>query len=219
MLLLGRRPDRLETAAAKLRAQHPDAVVHTAVADVTEPAAMQAAAVVAAQLLDRVDIVVANAGSPAAKPSTDLAALAESWLSAFRGNTLGAVLLVSALDPLLVSPGARIVIIGSAASRRGNSTPAYAAAKGALEAWVRTLANDYGPRGITANVIAPGYTADTELVAGRIDAARHERLLASISLGRAAESGEIAAVAAFLAAPEAGYLTGQTVTVDGGLRV
>lgn len=219
MLLLGRRPDRLDEAAIALRAAHPGASVHAAVADVTSPADVGAAATVARDVLGQVGIVVANAGSPAARPTADLAQLADSWLSSFRANTLGAVLLVSALDPLLVAPGGRIVIIGSSAAQRGNSTPSYAAAKGALEAWVRTLANKYGPRGITANVIAPGYTADTELIAGRIPPERHERLVASISLGRSAVADEIAAVATFLASPAASYLTGQTINVDGGLRI
>jgi 3-oxoacyl-[acyl-carrier protein] reductase len=219
VLLLGRRPDRLDATAAALRAEYPAGTVHTAVADVTSPADMSAVRATAGDVLGQVDIVVANAGSPATKPTADLTQLAESWLAALRANTLGAVLLVGAIDPLLVAPGGRIVVIGSSAAQRGNSTPSYAAAKGALEAWVRTLANEYGPRGITANVIAPGYTADTELIAGRIPPERHERLVASISLGRSAVADEIAAAASFLASSAASYITGQTINVDGGLRV
>ena len=111
------------------------------------------------------------------------------------------------------------MVIGSAAAARGNSTPSYAAAKGALEAWARAMAGPYGLRGITINVVAPGYTDGTELVAGRISPERHERLIATISLGRAGAPYEIASVVAFLASPAASYMTGQTVTADGGLRV
>jgi 3-oxoacyl-[acyl-carrier protein] reductase len=218
VLLLGRRQDRLESTAAELRRLSPTAIIHTAPTDLTDPVAVTAAANTAKELFGQVDIVVANAGSPAPKAESDLSSLAHSWLATFKSNTLSAVLLVAALEPILTAPGGRIIIIGSAAAARGNSTPSYAASKGALEAWVRTLGNSFGPRGITANVIAPGYTEGTELVAGRISPERHERLVAAISLGRAASVGEIAAAALFLASPESSYVTGQTISVDGGSR-
>jgi 3-oxoacyl-[acyl-carrier protein] reductase len=219
VLLLGRRADRLDATAALLRAATPDASVHTVTADLTDPGEAAKAADAARDLLGHVDVVVANAGSPAPATGSDLESLAASWLTAFGANTLTAVLLTSALDPLLTSPGGRVVVVGSAAAARGNSTPSYVAAKGALEAWVRALANAYGPRGITANVVAPGYTSGTELVAGRISPDRHERLVAGTSLGRAATTDEIAAVVTFLSSTAASYVTGQSVTVDGGLRV
>jgi len=219
VLLTGRRADRLETAADDLRAQVASAVVHTVVADVSTPEGADTVRDAAQRLLGGVDVVVANAGSPAPSAGDDLESLAESWTATFRGNTLSAVLLVAALDPLLRAPGGRVVVIGSAAASRGNSTASYAAAKGALEAWVRRAANDLGPRGITINVVAPGYTAGTELVAGRISDERHALLVRAVSLERAAEADEIAAVVEFLASEGSSYVTGQTLTADGGLRV
>jgi len=219
VLLTGRRLDRLEATATSLLTTTPGAVVHVVTADLTEAAGATTVREAARELLGEVDIVVANAGSPAPPAGDDLESLAESWLGTFRANTLTAVLLVAALDPLLRSPGGRVVVIGSAASSRGNSTGSYAAAKAALEAWVRREANTLGPRGITVNVVAPGYTAGTELVAGRISPERHERLVASVSLGRAAVPDEIAALIGFLASPESSYITGQTILADGGLRV
>jgi 3-oxoacyl-[acyl-carrier protein] reductase len=219
VLLTGRRADRLETAADDLRAQVANAVVHTVVADVSTPEGAATVRDAAQRHLGGVDVVVANAGSPAPPPGDDLASLAESWTATFRGNTLSAVLLVAALDPLLRAPGGRVVVIGSAAASRGNSTASYAAAKAALEAWVRRAANDLGPRGITINVVAPGYTAGTELVAGRISDERHALLVRAVSLERAAEADEIAAVVEFLASEGSSYVTGQTLTADGGLRV
>jgi len=219
VLLLGRRPNRLELEAARLREEIKGAVVHVHAVDLTDPIAVQSAADIARDTLTRVDILVANAGSPAPPGGPDLTSLAESWLATFRGNTLAAVLLTTALDPLITSPGGRIVVIGSAASSRGNSSPSYAASKAALEAWVRVLANLHGPRGITANVVAPGFTEGTELLAGRIDAARREGLVARISLGRPASTDEIAAVVEFLSSAGSSYVTGQTLIADGGLRV
>ena len=208
----------MESTAAELRKQSPEAIIHTAPTDLTDPVAVAGAADTARTLFGQVDIVVANAGAPAAKAEADLSSLAQSWLATFKANTLSAVLLVAAMEPILTAPGGRVIIIGSAAAARGNSTPSYAASKGALEAWVRTLGNSFGPRGITANVIAPGYTAGTELVAGRISPERHEKLIATISLGRAASVEEIAAAVLFLASPDSSYVTGQTISVDGGSR-
>jgi 3-oxoacyl-[acyl-carrier protein] reductase len=219
VLLAGRRPDRLATASEQLRTLTPGAIVHEVVADVSTPDGAAAVHEAAERVLGVVDVVVANAGMPAPPAGEGLAGLAESWTATFRGNTLSAVLLVAALDPLMRQPGGRIVVIGSSGAARGNATAAYGAAKGALEAWVRREANVLGARGITINVVAPGYTAGTELLDGRVSEERHALLVQAISLGRAAGVDEIAAVVEFLASDGSSYVTGQTFTADGGLRV
>src|SRR5829696_3765494 len=97
----------------------------------------------------------------------------------------------------------------------------YAAAKSGLLALTRSLALDYGPRGVRVNCVCPGFTR-TRLVEESLDlshdrAAAERRMLDGVALGRMAEPSEIADVIAFLGSPQAGYVTGASLMVDGGL--
>ena len=219
VLLVGRRAEVLEATVAELGAGtgRGDAVGYV-VADVADPAGLERVQGAVAERGGRVDVVVANAGHPAPKTGTGLAEIAAAWQDTFRANVLTAVLLVEALAPGLARPGGRIVLISSASAVQGNASPAYGAAKAALHGWVLNLANQLGPDGVTANVVAPGFTDGTELVAGRIPPERRARLLERIAAGRPAEPAEIAAVVAMVAAREASYLNGQVICVDGGHR-
>jgi 3-oxoacyl-[acyl-carrier protein] reductase len=109
----------------------------------------------------------------------------------------------------------RIVAIGSVAglqASQGNA--AYAATKAALLGYVRTLAIETARRGVTVNYVAPGFV-DTEMMAPF--AAYRAATEAQIPAGRYAQAEEIASVVAFLARPDAGYITGAVIPVDGGL--
>ena len=79
-----------------------------------------------------------------------------------------------------------------------------------------TLTRELGPDGITSNVVAPGYTIGTELLAGRITPERHERLLAGNASRRPGTPEEIASTVAYLASPLAGFVNGQVITANGG---
>ena len=92
----------------------------------------------------------------------------------------------------------------------------YAAAKAGLAGLTRSLALDYGPHGIRVNCVCPGFT-DTRLVRDGIAISGEAAMTAAVALGRIAAPEEIAATIAFLASPDASYVTGATLVVDGGL--
>ena len=216
LILVGRRPDRLETAAASIAATHPDATVHCRSVDLTDVDAITALCGWVASEFGAIDVVVNNAGSPQPRIEDGLPSVASAWESTWRANTLSVVLVTEGLKPLLARPGGRIVIIGSFAATLGTGSPAYASAKAALETYAVTLARELGPEGITANVVAPGYTGGTELLEGRITPERHERLVSATASRRAGTPDEIASLVAYLATPLSGYVNGQTIIANGG---
>jgi len=121
----------------------------------------------------------------------------------------------SLLRGMIRARAGRIVAIGSVAALQGNpGNAAYAASKGALASYCRTLAVETGKRGIAVNVIAPGFV-DTEMMAPY--AAHREAMEKQIPVGRFARPEEIAGLAAFLMSEPAAYITGAVLPVDGGL--
>jgi 3-oxoacyl-[acyl-carrier protein] reductase len=216
LVLLGRRLDKLDGVAEELRANHAGVAVDTRSVDVTDVAAVAAFGEWAAAELGSVDVLVNNAGSPQPKGAVTLQEVADAWESTFRANALSVVLMTEALKPILARPGGRIVTIGSFAAQLGTGSPAYAAAKGAVEVYAVSLMRELGEAGITANVVAPGYTQGTELLTGRITPERHERLLAGNASRRPGTPEEIASAVAYLASPLAGFINGQVLTANGG---
>lgn len=110
----------------------------------------------------------------------------------------------------------RIISIASVIGLTGNPGQSnYAAAKAGIIAFSKSLAREVGSRGITVNVVAPGFI-DTDMTRALPDAQR-EALLGQIALGRLGEAGDIAKAVAFLASPAASYITGETLHVNGGM--
>jgi 3-oxoacyl-[acyl-carrier protein] reductase len=200
--ITGRREQVLKDAAAGL-----PGTVGYACFDASDPHAVQAAL---PQLPDQVDVLVNNAGGntdfdrePAA--DGDLAGLAAAWRANLDANLLSAVLVTAALTPRF-APDARIISMSSIAARRGAGS--YGAAKAGVEAWTADLAAEFGPRGITANVISPGLTTGSEFFRGRLTDTRYEHLVAETRNRRAGTTDDIAATVAFLASPQARHITG-----------
>jgi NAD(P)-dependent dehydrogenase (short-subunit alcohol dehydrogenase family) len=121
----------------------------------------------------------------------------------------------SLMRPMIRARAGRIVAIGSVAALRGNpGNAAYAASKGALISYAKTLAVETGKRGLTVNVIAPGFV-DTDMMAPY--AAYRDRMEAQIPAGRFAKPEEVAGLAAFLMSGPAAYITGTVLPIDGGV--
>ena len=203
VVITGRRADVL--------AQVPG--VRAVAFDATDPAAVERAL---ADLPDTVDVLVNNAGGAPDGDSSTLAGVRENWLANYESNVISAVLVTTALTPRFADQ-ARVVTLGSIAGRRGGGS--YGAAKAAVEAWTADLARSLGPRGITANVVSPGYVEDTEFFGDSMSTTRRTTLIAQTATGRAGTPADVAAVVGFLTSPEAGHVTGQVVPVNGGAHL
>lgn len=164
---------------------------------------------------ETVDAVVHCAGGLIGRDGAALASLEEQLVDTFRSNVLTAALLTEALGPYLGDQRGRIVVISSIAALRGGGG-AYSAAKAALHGWAFDAARELGRRGITVNVVAPGYTTGTEFFGGGMSEERHRRLVEETMLGRAGEPEDVAATVEFLVSPEAKHLTAQVIQVNGG---
>ena len=168
--------------------------------------------------LDDIDVCVSNAAitdtiAPAHRMTPD------QWQRDIDVNLSGAFRVVQACLPgMRERRYGRIVVMSSGAARAGlPGQVAYAASKAGLGGMVKTIAAESLRRGITANAVLPGMVA-TEAVRSMPDEIL-ERITSTLPSGRMAEPAEVAALVAFLAAREAGYVTGQEIGVDGGLSL
>jgi 3-oxoacyl-[acyl-carrier protein] reductase len=139
------------------------------------------------------------------------------WERTLGVNLSGVFLCVrAALPGMLKARWGRLVAVSSAAGLRGNAgQAAYTASKHGVIGFVRTVANEYGSRGITANVVCPGFI-ETDMISDLLERSRQE-VETQIPAGRVGTPEEAAAVIRFLASEEASYVNGAVLAVDGGL--
>jgi 3-oxoacyl-[acyl-carrier protein] reductase len=213
VLILGRRREVLERAAAEINAAVGGERVHWQAADLRDPAAVSKLRFPAT-----VDVLVNNAGGAGHTDSETLETLADSVRAAFEQNLLTAALLTAAIGRRLRRPGGRVINVSSIAALRGGGV-SYSAAKGALISWSHTIASELGPDGITVNVVAPGYVTDTEFFGDSMTEQRHTDLVEATLVGRAGVPDDVASAILYLASAEAGYVTSQVLQVNGGMLV
>jgi gluconate 5-dehydrogenase len=214
VLLNGRDAARLAAPVASLRAEGLAAA--PLVFDVADEAAVARAFAAIAGGHGRLDILVSNVGLRNRRPIDELSRA--DMREMLDVNLAAPFALAKAAAALMLPQGrGRLIMVTSVAgpiSRAGDA--AYTAAKGGLAALTRALAAEYGPRGITANAIAPGFFA-TETNAARVADAGFQAFVAlRVPLRRWGQPHEIGGAAVFLASDEAAYVNGHVLTVDGG---
>ena len=205
--------DLAESTATDLRSQGLDVVA--VATDVTERASVDAMAALVVAEHGRIDILAANAGI---YPNTALAAIDDAvWDHVMDVNVKGAVRVVQACMPTMVSRRYGRIVLTSSITGPVTGQPGFAhygASKAAMLGFMRSAAVELATSGVTINAVLPGNVktpgfADTS-------EEHQRRMLSSIPMGRYADPEDVGWAVRFLASPEAGYITGQTLIVDGG---
>ncbi|HEY6868964.1 MAG TPA: 3-oxoacyl-[acyl-carrier-protein] reductase, partial [Novosphingobium sp.] len=198
--------------------QHLQEVDHVAIAcDLSDAEQVEKLVPAALDSLGKIDILVNNAGIT--RDNLAMRMKDEEWDAVIRVNLEAAFRLMRAVSkPMMKARFGRIITITSVVGTTGNPGQVnYAAAKGGLVAMSKSLAQELASRNITVNCVAPGFirTAMTDV----LPEAQKEALNSRIPMGRMGEGEDIAAAVAYLASKEAGYMTGQTLHVNGGMAM
>ena len=212
------RPAAAEEAAARLRAAALD--VEPVTVDVGSEASVRAMVNTVLGRWGRVDILVNNAGVESSKPFLEIGL--EEYERVMRVNTTGVWLCCQAVIPAMLRQGSGCIVnVSSVAGQRGGGllgTAAYSTSKGALIALTKALAREFAKSGIRVNAISPSLTM-TDFAQRQLDrlaAGTLERVIAMTPIGRVGQAAEIAAAIDFLTSPQAAFVAGHVLNVDGG---
>ena len=210
--LSGTRHEALQALADRLGER-----AHVCPADLADPAAAAPLVAAAEAALGKIDILVNNAGLT--KDNLALRMSDADWDKVLNVDLAAPFRLCrAALKFMLRRRSGRIVNIGSVVGTTGNAGQAnYAAAKAGLVGLTKALAQEVASRGITVNLIAPGFVATAMTEA--LNETQRTELAAKIPLGRLGLPADIAAAAVYLAAEEAGWITGATLHINGGMAM
>jgi NAD(P)-dependent dehydrogenase (short-subunit alcohol dehydrogenase family) len=218
LVLVSRTTEELEAAASDARAAGVEALV--AAADVRDETAVQAVVSAAVQQFGRIDVLVNAAGIPMVAPTTELPL--DHWQRALDINLTGTFLFCQAAGRVMITQGrGSIINIGSIHSFQGiPMRAAYAASKGGVLQFTRSLAVEWAPLGVRVNMIAPGWIRtplQDDLVAqGKLD---RTPLIARTPARRIGEVSDLIGPAVFLASDESSFVVGEMLVVDGGWGV
>lgn len=220
VLIAARGAEGLAAAVDRLASQGVKA--QALAADLSDPAAVPAFAAEALTRVGHCDILVNNAGATFASPTEDHPL--DAWTRVMDVNLTAPFLLVQAIgrDSMIPRRYGRILNIVSPAGLKGNprafrKTLAYNASKGALVNFTRALAAEWGPHGITVNAIAPGVFPTA--LSGPALAAMQAYFEANAPLGRVGGDGDLKGAALLFCSDAGRYVTGQVLSVDGGISV
>ena len=215
--VLDRREDAAAEVAARVEAAGGRALA--LVAEITDPDSVAAALAQMTDAIGAPDVLVNNAAW-ALKGDVESTALAD-WRAELEIDLDGQFVCAKTVLPGMVARGAgTIVNIGSVNGLVALGNPAYSAAKAGLLSFTRSLAVEYGPKGIRTNMVSPG-TVETDIETWRIRRERNPKIFDQLArwypVGRVGQPQDIAAAVAFVAADEAGFVNGANLVVDGGL--
>jgi len=216
----GKRRERAAEVAADCTTK--GALCQVETGDLAEPATPRRLVAAAVERFGGLDVLIANAGFADKRP---LGALDDAGLErSLAVITTGFFRLCDAARPhLLAAHAGRVVAVSSFVAHvfrfDGEGFPASAAAKAGLEGLARSLAAQFAASGVTVNCVVPGYTRKDDGAHAALDPTGWQRAIARVPLGRLGLPDEVAALVGFLIGPDAGYITGQSIHVDGGLTL